>query len=159
MCGLKPKKYHRPYLIIEPFHPNEYVAGCLNANVTLVSGQFCFDLDNDGWFDWEPHERGYLSDPLGGNYPSQFYAGHFKIETLGQRYYYNFGATYLYVGSETFDDSGLHVTEYNYKDTNLFLPIYYAVVHIDEPHDPGVTHRATIYYGGTGDFGGVTNAS
>ena len=154
------KDYGKPLMAMEKFVPNEFVAGCLNANVTLVSGQFCFDLDDDGWFDWEPHERSFLSNPLGGNYPDQFRAGHFKVETLGQRYLYNdIAKTYLYVGSDPFDDSGLNVKEYNYKDKNLFLPIYYAVIHIDEPNDPGVTYRTTIYYGGTGDFGGVTNAS
>ena len=107
MCGLKPKKYHRPYLIIEPFHPNEYVAGCVSDGVREVSGQFCFDLNHDGMFDWGPDERGYLSYPLGA-YEKNFYDGKFKITEKG-RYIYNGGETYLYVGGGTMDDPGLTI--------------------------------------------------
>jgi hypothetical protein len=155
MCGLKPKKYHRPYLIIEPFHPNEYVAGCVSDGVREVSGQFCFDLNHDGMFDWGPDERGYLSYPLGA-YEKNFYDGKFKITEKG-RYIYNGGETYLYVGGGTMDDPGLTIDHYDYS-SDLFIPIYYANVDIKENYSDDV-HSTVFYYTVEDGFSGVTNVS
>ena len=150
------KEYHRPYMAIETFVPNEFVAGCVHPNVQEISGQFCFDLNHNGYFEWEPDERGYLSYPL-GIYKDSFYAGNFQIEEQG-RYFYNGGESYLYVGPGTIDDPGLTITEYDYSNTNLFAPIYYANLVIYRPTEPA-GHRTTFFYTGPGDFGGVTNAS
>ena len=69
---------------------------------------------------------------------------------------YNGGETYLYVGPGTIDDPGLTITDYNYSDSNLFAPIYYANLRLYRPTEPN-GHETTFYYTGPGNFGGVTN--
>lgn len=150
------KEYSRPYMVVETFVPNEYVAGCVQS-ATVISGQMCFDQDHDLEFDWQPDERDYLSNPL-GIYAESFYAGNFVVKGRG-RYIYNGGETYLYIGpGGKIDDPGLTVPEYFYSDKNLFAPIYYARLLIYRSTEPE-GHEYYFYYTDKDTFGGVTNAS
>lgn len=150
------KEYHRPYMFVESFVPNEFVAGCLTGSVKEAVGQMCFDLDHDGFFDWEPDERGYLSYPL-GTYEDNFLAGKFKVTKKGRYIYEEGGETYLYVGPGTIDDPGLSGISYD-LNSNIFLPIYYANVEIEENYSP-IPHKTVYYFTSPDGLAAVSNAS
>lgn len=152
MIKSKSKEYHRPFMVVETFVPNEFVAGCVNPPVELYSsGVFCFDLDDDKNYDTDPNEQSNLGgEYLGGNYYADFLEGRFRILNRG-RYIYQGGKTYLYIGTATFNDNGT----YSYL-SNEFAPLFYADLEFDEHNDPGIVHKTTIYFTGS-DL--VTNAS
>ena len=149
------KEYHRPYMFVEVFVPNEYVAGCLSGTAKEAVGQFAFDLDHDTMFDWDPDERSFLSYPL-GTYADNFLAGKFRVKNKG-RFLYQDGETYLYVGGGTMDDPGLSGISYN-LNSDIFLPIYYANVDIEETYG-GPPHNTNYYFTSPDGLAAVTNAS
>ena len=158
MSRLKPKKYHRPYLIVEPFIPNEYVAVCLKDSSSWAFGTFCVDLNNNGHYDAGPNgaeDRNTGTDYVGSYYTNKIHEGSFAIISQG-RYSESGGDAYFFVGPGTFDtnvqESDLLTDYYNYSKSN-FVPLYFATVDFSPINDPT---QITVYY--TGDSG-LTNAS
>ena len=155
MNKLKLKEYHRPFMIIEAFAPNEFIASCVNQAVILarVNGQYCFDLNHNKIYDTDPNEGSYLGgETLGGNYLTDFWKGDFRIVEEG-RFYNNGGEAYLYLGS-----SWNYNGSYSYLSED-FAPLYYAIIAFKEHYNPGVEHETTIYYTVPGNSSGITNAS
>ena len=99
------KEYHRPFMAVESFVTNEFVAVCVGG-ATLASGVYCFDLDHDKEYDTSPNEQSNIGgEYLGGTYKTDFYAGDFVIEEQG-RFYNQEGEAYLFLG-----------TNFNYNGT------------------------------------------
>lgn len=152
MSRFRLNEYHRPFLFIESFVPNDFVAVCENSEDNLYSsGVFCFDLDDDKEYDTSPNEQSNLGgEYLGGHYLTDFKKGHFKILNKG-RYLYEGGKTYLYLGTQPFNDNGT----YSYT-SNLFAPLYYAELRFKEHYAPGEVHDVIVYFTNPND---VINAS
>ena len=155
------KEYHRPYMVVETFVPNEFVAACVHPQLNLyANGVFCFDINGDNKYnDQEASNLG--GDYLEGNYINDFHNGFFKIDNQG-RYYHNGGAAYLYLGSSfqwwygTYEYAGDNCYHYDSAD---FTPLYFADLTFNELNDEGQVHKARVYYTGPGGLGAISNLS
>ena len=159
MCGLKPKKYHRPYLIIEPFHPNEYVAACVKNTTSWIFGEFCVDLNSNGHFD--AYEDRKTGNYLGDYQKNLIKNGDFVINSHG-RYSEGGGLAYLFIGEGNFDsnvqsDENLEVPYYTYSNNSYYKPLYYASVSLIEGGSQGEPFN--IYFTDEEYSLGVTNVS
>ena len=160
MSKLKLKEYHRPYMIIEAFVPNEYVASCMKNSNSWAFGTYCIDFNNNGHYD--PPTEVYIgednntgTDYVGSYYTQKIHEGKFTILNQG-RYVLNGGEAYFYVGPGTFDtnvqESDLKLDYYNYSKSN-FVPLYFATVDFSPINDPT---QVTIFFSNSS---GITNAS
>lgn len=150
-------KYIRPYLVLEKFTPNEYVAGCAKGHTERMVGTIFFDYDKDHYFD-QPEGRG-TGNYLGGHI-DMVAAGNFEITEQG-RAEENGGLGYMFVGSGSFDynqqthiDNGTWSTYYDYLGSN-FAPCLYAKIKI---HYKTYTQETMFYYADDGS-GVITTAS
>ena len=162
MNKLKLKEYHRPFMIIEAFAPNEYVASCVKNSNSWAFGTYCIDFNNNGHYDPTNNENGTIgednntgTDYVGSYYTQKIHEGKFTILNQG-RYVLNGGEAYFYVGPGTFDtnvqEDDLKSDYYNYSKSN-FVPLYFATVDFSPINDPT---QVTIFISNSS---GITNAS
>lgn len=156
MSKPKFKDYHRPFMVVETFVPNEFVAACVKNYHLWVSGLYGRDFnDNKKYDDAE-------GDNLGGDYYTlrlNVAAGHYEILNEGL-YKIDGHQTYLFVGdpsSWTWNPGQYtgNPEDLNYKGDN-WVPLLYAQVKIFLESGPPETD--TIYFMEDGTHG-VTNAS
>lgn len=158
MSRHKLKEYRRPYMVVETFVPNEFVAACVKKYLTWVQGQFGLDLNGNGHYDaYEDRETG--PKYVGGSYPvNQILNGKFEILNSG-RYYNDEVKAYFYVGPGELDtrviegQTDLTSDYYNYSKYN-FTPLYYAYIDVE-----GIPEPFNIYFKEENWGSGVTNAS
>ncbi len=156
MSKLKLKEYHRPYMIIEAFVPNVYVASCVkDPNSWLPTSRiYGLDLDDDKWFD------SYEDRTIGTSYyayQNVVEAKHFTILKQGH-FIENGHKTYLFVGTKFDYDSGNQHDDPNfywYLGSN-YVFLLYADIEIHP--DIGPYHNETLYFADDGTHS-VTNAS
>ncbi len=142
------REYHRPFMVVEQFKPNEFVAGCVKGNGSRLTGLYCLDFNNDGDYD-SGEDRNTGSDYLGHPHNEMVLNGNFTILEQG-RYVENGGLGYMYVGSTNFNYNG----SYDYSG-NDFVPLLYAKVSIQYQY---YTHQVMIFYADDGT-GTISNAS
>ena len=150
MSRLKSKEYHRPYMIVESFVPNEYVAACVKNYLSWASGIFCIDKDGDGKFIGGKEEEDNTGTTYTGGSPvvNKILDGKFRIVKSG-RYVNDELKAYFYVGEGSFNWNG----PYDYS-SNSFVPMYYANIDVEDQAEPFNVYFKEEDYGS-----GVTNAS
>lgn len=156
MRKCKSKKYQRPYMVVETFTSNEFVATCVKKPGSWLSTTSIYglDLDDDKWFD------SYEDRTIGSSYyayQNVVKAHHFTI--LQDGYFIEDGhQTYLFVGTNFDYDSGNYHDDPNfywYLGSN-YVPLLYANIEIHP--DIGPSHLETLYFADDGTHR-VTNAS
>ena len=150
------KEYRRPFMIVEQFTPNEFVAGCVAGNAPRLSGLYCVDSNRNGYFN-SGEDRNTGPNYLGSPHTDMVLAGHFEIIEQG-RYEENGALGYMYVGQGSFDyDTNLHPegsSYYDYSGSN-FVPLLYAKIKIHYQH---YDHEAKIFFADDGS-GIISTAS
>ena len=156
MNKLKLKEYHRPYMIIEAFAPNEFIASCVKkSNLWVINGKYGMDKNGNHYFDAGEDD----------NFGSIYYAyswlipeGKFEIKETG--FHQPNGQAYLFLGTDFYYDPDGYLGDdpnyFNYDNKSNWATVLYAKI---EYHpDNGGYQRETLYIMDDGT-NTVTNAS
>ena len=144
------KDYHRPFMVVESFVPNESVAACVKNHLSWACGDACIDSDGDGYFIPGKEEEFTTGQTYGGGDPIviKIKEGKFRILSSG-RYVNDVTLAYFYVG-----EGRLPWGETLSYDSPLFVNLYYATLEVETVPDPFNVYFKEEDYGS-----GVTNAS